>query len=203
MCFSVIEYPFWSWKVAFSIVAKLGIFHAPIFNHFDNSSYKGLSTVLQKGIFMNPTRGFAVVLTREFLFVTTWVISFFASLRHSIFWTGKLLNANRTLFEEYGNSYLIILHPTVFLLTCSVRRITLVFKLFPSYPMQQRTLCSTSFKAQAGSNAFSRRLFRNTDRKLLQIISDFNIRQNKTYLPKEISSDVIWCTMMSKVVKPV
>lgn len=104
MCFSVIEYPFWSWKVAFSIVPKLGIFYALIFNHFDNSSYKGLSTVLQKGIFMNPTRGFAVVLTGEFLFVTTWVISFFASLHHSIFWTGKLLNANRTLFEECGNS---------------------------------------------------------------------------------------------------
>ena len=104
MCFSVIEYPFWSWKVTFSIVPKLGIFYALIFNHFDNSSYKGLSTVLQKGIFMNPTRGFAIVPTREFLFVTTWVIAFFASLRCSIFWTGKLLNANKTLFEEYRNS---------------------------------------------------------------------------------------------------
>lgn len=57
---------------------------------------RNFSTLPKKGIFLNPTRGFAIVPTREFLFVSTSVISFFASLHHSISRTGKSLNTNKT-----------------------------------------------------------------------------------------------------------
>ena len=138
-----------------------------------------LTTVRIRKFSTVPTRGFAIVSTREFLFVTTRIISFFASLRRSVSRTGKSLHANKTLFEKYDNSQLIILHATVFLLACSVRRITLVFKLFapyPTYSTRRHVLHIKSFTAQAVRKAFSRRVFRNTDRKLSRIISGFNIK---------------------------
>ena len=141
---------------------------------------RGFSTVPKKGIFLNPTRGFAIVPTREFLCVTTRVISFFASLRRSISRTGKSLNANKTLFEKYDNSQLIILHATVFLLTCSVRRNTLHIR-------RDDTYCAVSLLqhkpyAKPFLEGYSETLTESCCESCQASIS----RENKTDLPKEI-----------------
>ena len=139
-----------------------------------------LTTVPKEGIFLNPTRGFAIVPTREFLFVTTRVISFFASLRRSISRTGKSLNANKTLFEKYDNSQLIILHATVFLLTCSVRRNT-------RHIRRDDTYCAVSLLqhkpyAKPFLEGYSETLIESCCESCQASIS----RENKTDLPKEI-----------------
>ena len=142
---------------------------------------RGFSTAPKKGIFLNPTRGFAIVPAREFLRVTTRVISFSASLRRSISRTGKSLNANKTLFEKYDNSQLIIHSPpTVFLLTCSVRRNT-------RHIRRDDTYCAVSLLqhkpyAKPFLEGYSETLTESCFESCQASIS----RENKTDLPKEI-----------------